>query len=376
MDTNFSFSNLTCHRGVLNYRYFGALLGILVTAVGTVGNVMTVLAFATDKGIRTRLNVLILNLTVADLIYCAFLQPVTTDTYVHFAWRQGATMCRVFGLVLFLANSVSIFSLILIAMSRFVLISDARSFDRVFSRRTMPFFVALPWLLGLSLFGPLWNIYVFVPSVCTCSFHRERGRPYTTILTICMFGLGLGCIGIFYFLIHRKVKAVEQALNVHRSETAEGRRMPRVAHACAADSGIADGHSINSLSAEAPTQSTDATSVDIEVPSGEVAPQRGGGGTSSYQGKRNSSGEFQKVTRMCFAMFLVYVTCYFPFCILHVVDGKKRAPVLVHMVAANFTWLNSCINPILYAIMNRQFKDAYWGVFRKGAKLFTCPGRQ
>ncbi|XP_038644297.1 G-protein coupled receptor 84-like [Scyliorhinus canicula] len=376
MDTNSSFSNLTCHPAVVNYRYFGALLGILVTALGTVGNVMTVLAFATDKGIRTRLNVLILNLTVADLIYCAFLQPVTTDTYVHFAWRQGENMCRVFGLVLFLANSVSIFSLILIAVSRFVLISDARRFDRVFSRRTMPFFVALPWMLGLALFGPLWNIYVFVPSVCTCSFHRERGRPYTTILTICMFGLGLGCIGIFYFLIHRKVKAVDQALKAHRLEAEEVGRLPKVAHASAAVRGIADGPSINSLSAEAPTRSADATSVDIEAPSGEMVPQGGGSGTSSCQTKRSSSGEFQKVTRMCFAMFLVYVTCYFPFCFLHLVDGKKRAPVLVHMVAANFTWLNSCINPILYAIMNRQFKDAYCGVFRKGAKLFTRPVRQ
>ncbi|XP_072345170.1 G-protein coupled receptor 84-like [Scyliorhinus torazame] len=376
MDPNSSFSNLTCHPAVVNYRYFGALLGILVTAVGTVGNVMTVLAFATDRRIRTRLNVLILNLTVADLIYCAFLQPVTTDTYVHFAWRQGATMCRVFGLVLFLANSVSIFSLILIAMSRYVLISDTRRFGRVFSRRTMPFFVALSWLLGLALLGPLWNIYVFLPSVCTCSFHRERGRPYTTILTIFMFGLGLGCIGIFYFLIHRKVKAVDQALKGHRLEAEGGGRIPNAAHASAADSGIADGPSVNSLSGEAAARSTDATNADVAAPSGEIAPQGGECATSSSQSKRSSSGEFQKVTRMCFAMFLVYVTCYFPFCFLHVVDGKKRAPVLVHMVAANFTWLNSCINPILYAIMNRQFKDAYWGVFRKAAKLFTRPGRQ
>ncbi|XP_072345349.1 G-protein coupled receptor 84-like [Scyliorhinus torazame] len=376
MDPNSSFSNVTCHPAVVNYRYFGALLGILVTAVGTVGNVMTVLAFATDRSIRTRLNVLILNLTVADLIYCTFLQPVTTDTFIHFAWRQGEGMCRVFGLVLFLANSVSIFSLILIAMSRYVLISDTRRFDRVFSRHTMPFFVALPWLLGLALFGPLWNIYVFLPPVCTCSFHRERGRPYTTILMFFMFGLGLSCIGIFYFLIHRKVKAAAQALDGYRLEGDDRGRKPMAAGVSTADSGIADGPSANSLSGEAPTRSTDATSVETAAPGTEVVFQGGESGSSSCQAKRSSSGEFRKVTRMCFAMFLVYVTCYFPFCFLHVVDGKKRAPVLVHMVAGNFTWLNSCINPILYAIMNRQFKDAYWGVLRKGANFFTRPGRQ
>ncbi|XP_038644309.1 G-protein coupled receptor 84-like [Scyliorhinus canicula] len=376
MDPNSSFSNLTCHPAVVNYRYFGALLGILVTAVGTVGNVMTVLAFATDKRIRTRLNVLIINLTVADLIYCAVLQPVTTDTFIHFAWRQGEGMCRVFGLILFVANAVSIFSLILIAMSRYVLISDARRFDRVFSGRTMPFFVALPWLLGLTLFGPLWNIYVFLPPVCTCSFHRERGRPYTTILMLFMFGLGLSCIGIFYFLIHRKVKAASQALEGYRLEGDGRGRKPTGAGVSAADSGIANVSSANSLSGEAPTRSTDATSIETAAPGREIALQAGESGTSSCQAKRSSSGEFRKVTRMCFAMFLVYVTCYFPFCFLHVVDGKKRAPVLVHMVSGNFTWLNSCINPILYAIMNRQFKDAYWGVLRKGANLLARPWRQ
>ncbi|XP_038644245.1 G-protein coupled receptor 84-like [Scyliorhinus canicula] len=283
-------------------------------------------------------------------------------------------MCRAFGLILFVANAVSIFSLILIAMSRFVLISDARWFDRVYSRRTMPFFLALPWLLGLHLFGPLWNIYVFLPPVCTCSFHRERGRPYTTILMFFMFGLGLSCIGIFYFLIHRKVKAASQALEGYRLEGDGRGRKPTGAGVPAADSGIADGPSANPLRG-GPTRSTNATSVEIAAPGREIALQAGESGTSSCQAKRSSSGEFRKVTRMCFAMFLVYVTCYFPFCFLHVVDGKKRAPVLVHMVAGNFTWLNSCINPILYAIMNRQFKDAYWGVLRKGASL-ARPWRQ
>ncbi|XP_078394231.1 G-protein coupled receptor 84 [Cetorhinus maximus] len=374
MDLNSSSGNLTCHPAVIHYRYFGATLGILVSAVGGVGNVMTLLAFATDARLRTRFNLLILNLTVSDLLYCGFLQPITVDTYIHFRWRQGETMCRVFGLLLFVANAVSIFNLVLIAMSRYVLISDPQRFDWVYSRRTMPLFVALPWLLGLALFGPLWSIYVFLPPVCTCSFHRNLGRPYTTILMFFMFGLGLSCIGIFYLLIHRKVKAVAQALEEHRMKTkgkAGGRRGPKAVEASTTDSGIVEEPS-------ACSRTTEGTSVEGEGPSGHsVIPTNAGeGGAAGGHARRSSSNnEFKKVTRMCFAMFVVYVSCYLPFCLLHVADKRKRAPILLHTLSGNFTWLNSCLNPILYAIMNRQFKEAYLGVFHKAARLFPCRGR-
>ncbi|XP_072105917.1 G-protein coupled receptor 84-like [Mobula birostris] len=386
-------ANLTsdkCHPEVFTYRYFGALLGIVVTLVGTVGNVMTLLAFATDPHLRSRFNFLILNLTVSDLIYCAFLQPFTVDTFIHFTWRGGALACRVFGLMLFVANAVSIFNLILIAVGRYILITDSRRFDRLSSNRVLPFILALPWALGLALFGPLWNIYVFLPVVCTCSFHRSRGRPYTTILMFFMFGFGLSCIGIFYYLIYRKVRSVSQALEEYRLEN-QGRLKIQHAQphgAATSDSGLAVDEEDPSRS-----QATDGTSVaawegpsEPGTDSQPAAPtpdppsaSAGGGekGKGAVSSKRSGNREFQRVTRMCFAMFLVYVACYFPFCVMHVADGKKRAPILLHMIAGNCTWLNSCLNPLLYAVMNRQFQTAYLGVLRRAAGLFTrcfCPG--
>ncbi|XP_059812234.1 G-protein coupled receptor 84-like [Hypanus sabinus] len=394
MDSNQTVASGYCHPDVYTYRYFGATLGIVVTLVGTVGNVMTLLAFATDPRLRSRFNFLILNLTVSDLLYCAFLQPATVDTFIHFTWRGSAFACRLFGLVLFVANAVSIFNLILIAVGRYILITDSRRFDRLSSNRVLPFILALPWALGLALFGPLWNIYVFLPAVCTCSFHRSRGRPYTTILMFFMFGFGLSCIGIFYYLIYRKVHSVSQALEEHRRED---RVRPKVQRAqphgaASSDSGLA-------VDEEDPSRSqvTEGTSVAAwEGPSepGTVSqstaptptpdpPSVSAGGGEKEKGavsssKRNGSREFQRVTRMCFAMFLIYVACYFPFCIMHVADGKKRAPILLHMIAGNCTWLNSCLNPLLYTVMNRQFQTAYLGVLRRAAGLFTrcfCSGR-
>ncbi|XP_069762343.1 G-protein coupled receptor 84 [Narcine bancroftii] len=369
MNANLTWDNNTCHPDVYGYRYFGAFLGIGVTVVGTVGNLMTLLAFATDSHLRTRFNLLILNLTVSDLIYCGFLQPVTVDTFLHFTWRQSRLMCQIFGLILFEANAVSIFNLVLIAATRYLLISDPQRFERLYTWRTVPWVLALPWALGLALFGPLWNIYVFLPVVCTCSFHRSRGRPYTTVLMFLMFGFGLSTIGIFYYLISRKVRSVAKALQQYRRDQgadvpAKKKKQQRVSGVPSSDSGLAPEPN--------PSQVTEDTSVG-EQPLASVggAEKARPSPATASQPNQSTKKEFSKVTRMCFAMFLVYVACYFPFCILHVADGKKRAPILLHMVAGNFTWLNSCLNPVLYAVMNRQFRTAYWGVLTRGVALLT-----
>ncbi|XP_059812711.1 G-protein coupled receptor 84-like [Hypanus sabinus] len=197
-----------------------------------------------------------------------------------------------------------------------------------------------------------------------------------------------------FFLFGAKVHSVSQALEEHRRED---RVRPKVQRAqphgaASSDSGLA-------VDEEDPSRSqvTEGTSVAAwEGPSepGTVSqstaptptpdpPSVSAGGGEKEKGavsssKRNGSREFQRVTRMCFAMFLIYVACYFPFCIMHVADGKKRAPILLHMIAGNCTWLNSCLNPLLYAVMNRQFQTAYLGVLRRAAGLFTrcfCSGR-
>ena len=62
---------------------------------------------------------------------------------------------------------------------------------------------------------------------------------------------------------------------------------------------------------------------------------------------------------MCFAVFLCFVFCFVPFLLLNLADQRGRAPQILHMFCANLTWLNSCINPLLYAVMNPQFRRSY-----------------
>lgn len=378
---------------VVGYRYFAVLWGCAVTITGTVGNLMTILVFALDPRLRTRFNVLIINLAIADLLYCTILQPISVDSYLHLRWRSGQLWCSIFGLLLFLSNSVSIITLCLIAVSRYLLVAKRAVFDRVFSDSGLIFLLILAWALGLASFGPLWSVYVFVPQVCTCSFHRTRGRPYTTILLFFYFFVGLGCVGAFYLLIYKRVRIASQALLRYRLSRRSSRKKPVSSAQGTDDSGLDSGVA-NTWSCEISSQAdltqtkdeiaherkftkpSDSSAANKPIP--DIVPKTPlstpapTSAVSSHSATSGDDSEFKRVTRMCFTVFLCFVFCFVPFLLLNIADKHNRAPQVLHMFCANLTWLNSCINPMLYAVMNRQFRQAYHVLLTRAAAPFTC----
>uniref|UniRef100_A0A665VWM3 G-protein coupled receptors family 1 profile domain-containing protein n=1 Tax=Echeneis naucrates TaxID=173247 RepID=A0A665VWM3_ECHNA len=373
-------------RSVVSYRYFAVLWGCAVTITGTVGNLMTILAFAFDQRLRTRFNVLIINLAVADLLYCTILQPISADSYLHLRWRSGQLWCSIFGLLLFLSNSVSIITLCLVAVSRYLLVAKRTVFDRVFSDRGLILLLVSAWGIGLASFAPLWSVYVFVPNVCTCSFHRTRGRPYTTILLFFYFIFGLGCVGAFYMLIYRRVQIASQALLRYRLSRRSSKKKPAFSAQDTNDSGVESGLA-NTCSCEVSSQAEAGQNKDETIPSTQSAassldssavnkhphhavPAPIPAGSSSHSASSGDDSEFKRVTRMCFTVFLCFVFCFVPFLLLNIADKQNQAPQVLHMICANLTWLNSCINPVLYAVMNRQFLQAYHLLLTRTAAPF------
>lgn len=65
-----------------------------------------------------------------------------------------------------------------------------------------------------------------------------------------------------------------------------------------------------------------------------------------------------RITKMVLAIFLSFVACYLPITIVKVADPDVESPVL-HVFAYIMLYLSSCINPIIYVIMNKQYRQAY-----------------
>ncbi|KAE8298658.1 G-protein coupled receptor 84 [Larimichthys crocea] len=374
---------------VVGYRYFAVVWGCAVTFTGTVGNLMTVLAFALDPRLRTRFNVLIVNLAAADLLYCAILQPLAVDSYLHLRWRSGEMWCKVFCLLVFLSHFVSIITLCLVAVGRYLLVAKRAVFERVFSDRGLIILLISAWALGLGSFAPLHSVYVFVPQMCTCSFHPTKGRQYTPILIFFYFFFCLCCIGVFYLLIYRRVWIASRALLRYRFSRRSSRKKPASSAQGPDDSGV--NTCSCKISSEADlTQNTDeitceesprytkgsarvsdlTTTNSPPTPDMVPTPAPTSEPSSSQSAASGDDKEMKHVTSMCLTVFLCFVICYIPYMLLHIHENDHVPPVL-HMICANLTWLNSCINPVVYAVMSKSFRQAYHVLLTRAAAPFT-----
>ncbi|XP_026482415.1 G-protein coupled receptor moody-like [Ctenocephalides felis] len=79
--------------------------------------------------------------------------------------------------------------------------------------------------------------------------------------------------------------------------------------------------------------------------------------TPESSGARMKRNEW-RITKMVLAIFLSFVVCYLPITIAKVADPEVKYPGL-HIMGYILLYLSACINPIIYVIMNKQYRQAY-----------------
>ncbi|XP_078691625.1 somatostatin receptor type 2-like [Branchiostoma floridae x Branchiostoma belcheri] len=72
----------------------------------------------------------------------------------------------------------------------------------------------------------------------------------------------------------------------------------------------------------------------------------------------------RKVTRMVVVMVVVFVICWLPFYTLQLVNLNVQLPVTPFLIGSyhfivTLSYANSCVNPILYALLSENFKKSY-----------------
>lgn len=76
--------------------------------------------------------------------------------------------------------------------------------------------------------------------------------------------------------------------------------------------------------------------------------------TRDAKAKRNE----WRITKMVLAIFLSFVFCYLPITVTKIADKEVHYPAF-HIFGYIMLYLSSCINPIIYVIMNKQYRQAY-----------------
>uniref|UniRef100_A0A182SDZ1 G-protein coupled receptors family 1 profile domain-containing protein n=1 Tax=Anopheles maculatus TaxID=74869 RepID=A0A182SDZ1_9DIPT len=246
---------------------------------------------------------------------------------------HGETLCTLITFMQYGSVGVSLLCITMISINRYIMIAHYSVYPKVYKTSWIMVMIIACWLFSYgfqlpTLFG-VWGKFGYNHQLGTCSIlPDDEGRSSKTAMFIIAFIIPCIIIVICYSRIFCVVH--NSANNNSISYTASSSAV-KVAGA-----------------ARSATDARDA------------------------KARRNE----WRITKMVLAIFLSFVMCYLPITISKIVDKNVSVPVL-HIIGYIMLYLSACINPIIYVIMNKQYRQAYKTViFCKPSRLlgFTHGG--
>ena len=72
-----------------------------------------------------------------------------------------------------------------------------------------------------------------------------------------------------------------------------------------------------------------------------------------------------RLSRTFAVIFIVFVVCWSPYCVLILIDQNDKAHPALHLFLALLAHFSSSNNYILYGLTNRDFRHGYWRVLKR-----------
>ncbi|XP_063625411.1 G-protein coupled receptor moody-like isoform X1 [Cydia splendana] len=303
---------------------FAAIMTGLIMLVGLFGNLLTVVALLKCPKVRNVAAAFIISLCCADFLFCAMVLPFAISGFWQQKWSHGDVLCKLVPFLRYGNVGVSLLSIALITLNRYIMIAHHSWYGRVYRKYNIALMIVFSWMFAYGMQIPtligIWGKFDYDKELGTCSIvPDDNGRSSKTALFVIAFLVPALLILMCYARIFWVVHSSEQRMREHQ----------RSQHA-----------SPGSLN-------TDKRST--------VKDNR------ETKARRNE----WRITKMVLAIFLSFLVCYLPITIAKVADNHVQYPVF-HIAGYLLLYASACVNPIIYVIMNAQYRAAY-------AAALCCP---
>uniref|UniRef100_A0A4X2KZM6 Galanin receptor type 2 n=1 Tax=Vombatus ursinus TaxID=29139 RepID=A0A4X2KZM6_VOMUR len=287
------------------------VLFALIFLVGTVGNSLVLAVLLRSGQMSSTTNLFILNLGVADLCFIVCCVPFQATIYTLDGWAFGALLCKAVHFLIFLTMYASSFTLATVSLDRYLAIRYPLHSRELRTPRNGLAAIGLIWTLALIFSGPYLSYYSQSELANLTVCHPAWSAQRRRAMDLCTF--------VFSYLLPVLVLGLTYARTLHYL----WRAVDPVA----------------------------ALSV-------------------SKRSKR-------KVTRMIVIVATLFCLCWMPHhaLILSVWFGHfplTRANYVLRILSHLVSYANSCVNPIVYALVSKHFRKG----FRKICEGLLCRAPQ
>ncbi|KAM4602182.1 trace amine-associated receptor 6-like [Polymixia lowei] len=283
----------------LLYALFSALAALTVAL-----NLLVIISISHFRQLRTPANTLLLSLAVSDLLVGLLVMPIETVRFMETCWLLGRLMCALTPLVSYCLLSASVGNLVLISIDRYVAICDPLLYSSKITLGRVKACIGLCWVCsvlynGLILMGHLGQPDRFNSCYGECVVVISH-HAGTVDLLVTFVG---PCAVMVVLYMRVFVAALSQARIMHRVAV-----------------------------------STATTTVTV---------------------KRSE----MKAARTLGIVIMVFLVCFCPY-YYPSLAGQDTSNSLSYFALLSWIMLvNSCLNPLIYAIFYPWFKKATKFIF-------------
>ncbi|XP_046431763.1 dopamine receptor 2 isoform X1 [Neodiprion pinetum] len=365
----------------------GLAIVLILFSVATVfGNMLVILAVVRERYLHTATNYFVTSLAFADCLVGLVVMPFSAIYEVlENKWLFTTDWCDVWRSLDVLFSTASILNLCVISLDRYWAITDPFTYPMRMSRKRAAILIAIVWVCSSAISFPAiaWWRAVRTEKVPDdkCPFTEHLG--YLIFSSTISFYLPLFVMVFTYYRIYRAAVIqtrslklgtkqvmmasgeLELTLRIHRggATNTDARHLFRTASSTPED--------LQDL--EEPLTALHNNGLS-RLPSTRINNKQHLGKNFSLSRKLAKFAKEKKAAKTLGIVMGVFIVCWLPFFVVNLWSGFcSRCIWQEEIVSAAVTWLgwiNSGMNPVIYACWSRDFRRAFVRIL-----CVCCPRR-
>ncbi|PKK19843.1 dopamine receptor D2, transcript variant X4 [Columba livia] len=359
------------------YNYYAMLLTLLIFVI-VFGNVLVCMAVSREKALQTTTNYLIVSLAVADLLVATLVMPWVVYLEVVGEWRFSRIHCDIFVTLDVMMCTASILNLCAISIDRYTAVAMPMLYNtRYSSKRRVTVMIAVVWVLSFAISCPLL-FGLNNTDENECIIANPAFVVYSSIVSFYVpFIVTLLVYVQIYIVLRKRRKRVNTKRSSHGLDSDTQAPLkdkcthPEDVKLCTVIVKSNGSFQVNKRKV-APLDSPGkaeknghaketpriAKVFEIQsMPNGKLRTSL----LKAMNRRKLSQQKEKKATQMLAIVLGVFIICWLPFFITHILNMHCDCNIPPAMYSA-FTWLgyvNSAVNPIIYTTFNIEFRKAF-----------------
>ncbi|XP_031617592.1 dopamine receptor 2 isoform X2 [Contarinia nasturtii] len=350
----------------------GLLAFLFLFSFATVfGNSLVILAVIRERYLHTSTNLFVTSLAVADCLVGLVVMPFSALYEVlENTWFFGTDWCDIWRSLDVLFSTASILNLCVISLDRYWAITDPFSYPMRMTRKRAAALIAAVWVCSGA---------ISFPAIVWWRAARENGMPpykctftehlgYLVFSSTISFYLPLLVMVFTYCRIYRAAVVQTRSLKLGTKQVlmATGELQLRIHRGGTTREGHHQHHHSHSATATSTPEEPEEeplSALQNNGLHGGARYRQNMGKNFSLSRKLAKFAKEKKAAKTLGIVMGVFIICWLPFFVVNLLSGFCIQCIeheeIVSAVVTWLGWINSSMNPVIYACWSRDFRRAF-----------------